>query len=214
MRTDRVEFAKREKEILEMKLELDGEQRAHIEKLADEEIAQGRLKKSRRNAWVRNAEDSQLTVTREWLRQDAAQASTKSLQVPGEPDIITSLIKAKTPEQVCEICDDAYTRTTREIRPGVFREVLLPNWPISVGSMLPTYLSQHAVEFIAAAHDPRFPKATRRPSSRLKQLWFLSRALAGALYGVKTRTAINLVGSKRPEETFQESHSARPSRRR
>ena len=89
----------------------------------------------------------------------------------------------------------------------------MPNWPIAAGSVLPMYLSQHAAEFIAAKHDKRFPLSDR-PTSQLKQLWFLSRALAAALYGVKLRTAINLVGSKRPEEVFEESRAAKPLRKR
>jgi hypothetical protein len=89
----------------------------------------------------------------------------------------------------------------------------LPAWPISMGSVLPMYLTKHAVEFIAAKKDRRFPRSGR-PSSRLKQLWFLSRALAGAIFGMKTRTAINIVGSKRPEQVFEESRAAKPLRRK
>jgi hypothetical protein len=38
--------------------------------------------------------------------------------------------------------------------------------------------------------------------------------LAGALYGVSTRTAINLVGSLRPEETAERSRFGKPERKR
>lgn len=214
MRSDKKEFAKREDEINKTELALDSEQKAHIARCADEEIAAGRLKKSKKSNWIRNAEGSQLSVTREWLRQKAAEDSRKTIHVPGEPDIIASLLTAHSSKAIKEICDDAFTVGRREVQPGEFRDVMLPNWPISVGSPLPMYLSQYAADFIEAVRDPRFPKSTKRPSSRLKQLWFLSRALAGALYGVKTRTAINLVGSKRPEQVFEESHSARPSRKR
>lgn len=71
-------------------------------------------------------------------------------------------------------------------------------------------LGQYACEFIAARKDTRFLRSTDRPTSRLKQLWFLSRALAGALYGVGTRTAMNLVGSMRPEQMFEESREGKP----
>lgn len=81
-------------------------------------------------------------------------------------------------------------------------------------SVLPLYLSEHAVEFVAALNDPRYPLASVRPTTRLKQLWFLSRALAGAIFGVKTRTAINLVGSRRPEQTFEDARAAEPTRRK
>jgi hypothetical protein len=104
-----------------------------------------------------------------------------------------------------------------EIEPGVFREVNdYPAWPIPAGSTLPTYLSEYAEQYIAALHDRRFPRCdtATRPTNRLKQFWFLSHALAGALYGVTTRTAMNLVGSLRPEEIFQVSRDAKPKRRR
>lgn len=74
-------------------------------------------------------------------------------------------------------------------------------------------MSQFAEEFVEAKRDPRYPRSNR-PSNQLKQLWFLSRALAGAVYGVKTRTAINLVGSMRPERVFHESRDGKPARKR
>ena len=72
-------------------------------------------------------------------------------------------------------------------RGGETRLVVASKWPISVTSPLPMYLSQYADEFIAAKKDPRFPRSGR-PTSQLKQFWFLSRVLAGALYGIKPRT--------------------------
>jgi len=84
-------------------------------------------------------------------------------------------------------------------------------WPIDPSSMLPTYLSKHATTFVASKNDKRYPHSDR-PSSRAKQLWFVSRSLAGAVYGVSIRTAINLVGSKRPDEMFEESRSGKPPR--
>src|SRR5205823_14793652 len=89
-------------------------------------------------------------------------------------------------------------------------------WPIAVGSTFPGYLSQHAEQYVAALRDARFPRCdvSSRPSTRLKQFWFLSRALAGALFEVRTRTAINLVGSLRPEQIFRQSREAKPSRKR
>lgn len=202
------------RDIEKIELQLTSEQLAEIEAKADEAIRNGRLKESERLDWIGDREDSLLLAIRQDFLQWAGEEATRQLKVPGEPEVITQLLEAETPDQVREICKDAFTQVNCQIAPGVFKELTLPNWPISVGSVLPSYLSQYASEFIAARKDPRFPRATDRPTSRLKQLWFLSRALAGALYGVKTRTAINLVGSKRPEETFQETHAARPIRRR
>jgi hypothetical protein len=212
-RFDHKKFVKLEEEIRNVKLQISDEERAHIEALAEREVDSGRLKRSEKPNWVRNALDSQLAVNRDWLRDQAANTCRKEVRVPGEPDIITELLTAETPERVRMICADAFTKAERKFEPGIVRTVSIPNWPISVGSVLPSYLAQHAIEFIAARKDPRFPRSANRPTSRLKQLWFLSRALAGALFGVSTRTAINLVGSKRPELVFEESRAARPSRK-
>jgi len=208
------EYETRAAEIGKMELELTPTQETHIEALAEAEIRCGRLEVQEKAQWLRNAKASQLTATRDWLCRLEADKATKQLRVPGEPEIITELLKAETPSQVREICNDAFSVVNREVAPGVIRELAIPNWPIPVGSTLPSYLSQYATEFIAAKKDSRFPMSTDRPTSRLKQLWFLSRALAGASYGVKTRTAINLVGSKRPEESFEDSNAAKPVRRR
>ena len=148
------------------------------------------------------------------MRQRVQEEATRQLKVRGEPEVITQLLTAETPDQVREICKDAFAQVTCEIAPGVFKELTLPNWPIPAGSPLPRYLSEYASEFIAGRKDPRFPQSTDRPTSALKQLWFLSRALAGALYGVRTRTAINLVGSMRPEQIFEESRDGKPTRKR
>jgi hypothetical protein len=195
-------------------LRLTPEEKARHEALCKEEIRGGRLKESEADGWLRSAEDSQLLVNRDFFRERAAQEATKELKVLGEPDVISDLLAAETPEKIKRICEDAFITRNVLVQPNVFRELRVSNWPISVGSMLPSYLSQFASEFIAARQDARFPKSNSRPSSRLKQLWFLSRALAGALYGVSTRTAINLVGSIRPEQMFKESRDGKPARKR
>ena len=121
-----------------------------------------------------------------------------------------------TAVEIRELCKEATMTRAAQVQPGIYKELEVPAWPIPLGSTLPTYLSEYAEQYISALNDPRFPSCdvADRPSTRLKQFWFLSRALAGALYGVKTRTAINLVGSLRPEEVFNESHDAKPARKR
>jgi hypothetical protein len=213
-RLDRPFYEKLVDRIKKKELRLTAEERAHHEALGKEEIHSRRLKESETANWLCNAEESQLFVNRDWFCELAARKATKQLKVPGEPDVIAELLVAETSEDIKRICEEAFTTRNIEVQPNIFREVKVPNWPISVGSVLPSYLSQFASEFIAARQDTRFPKSTTRPSSRLKQLWFLSRALAGALYGVSTRTAINLVGSMRPEEIFEESRDGKPERRR
>lgn len=213
-RFNRPEYETRAREIEKMELQLTPTQETRIEALAEEEIQSGRLGVREKAQWLQNAKAGQLSATRDWLCRLEADKATKQLKVLGEPEVMTKLLKASTPAQVREICNDAFSVVSREVAPGVIKELTVPNWPIPFGSTLPSYLSQYATEFIAAKKDSRFPLSTARPTSRLKQLWFLSRALAGALYGVKARTAINLVGSKRPEESFEESNAAKPVRRR
>jgi hypothetical protein len=211
-RLDRSKYEALFAEVDKMDLRLTPEQMEEIEASADEQIKNGQLKPSERSQWIRDREDSWLLAIRQDFRQRAADEATKRLKVPGEPEIITQLLEAETPDQVREICNDAFMQVNCEIAPGTVRELTLPNWPIPAGSVLPSYLSQYASEFIAARKDARFPRSSDRPTSRLKQLWFLSRALAGALYGIKTRTAINLVGSMRPEQSFEESRNGKPAR--
>ena len=127
----------------------------------------------------------------------------------------TLLAPDTTPEEIRALCQDAFM--TRIITVGSeTREVEeYPAWPIAVGSVVPGYLSKYAEEFVAAKRDPRFPRCdvSRRPTNLCKQLWFLARALAGAVLGIKTRTAINLVGSTRPEGIFDYSRQAKPKRK-
>jgi hypothetical protein len=212
VRFDRKKFARREERIKRLNFRITEDQKAYIAELADDQIRNGSLSPSDRATWVRNAEESELASKREWMRERSANACRSNVPVPGEPDVITDLLRAETVEQVREICADAFSRAERQFEPGITRTVSIPNWPISVGSVLPSNLSQYAAEFLAAKSDPRFPKSNTRPSTRLKQLWFISRALAGALFGVRTRTAINLVGSKRPDTIFEESRSGKSRR--
>ena len=164
------------------------------------EVRAGRLQeedspgRSGRKTLLRNLREGQNAAQRGWLGSVATQQATKQLKIPGEPEVLEALLREDLPRKVQIICTDSH------------------NWPLPVGGILPLYLSQHAREFVAAKRDRRFPTSSR-PSSRLKQIWFLSRALAGAVFGVKTRTAINLVGSKRPDQSFEESRSAKPLRK-
>lgn len=185
---------------------LSDEERARYRLVAERKVRRGLLKESQKQKWLRNQEINPGDL---WI---AAAEARKQLKIPGEPEVLEALLRAKNPERVRKICKDAHVLRRIEDEPGIFKEVEVQNWPIASGSMLPRYLSQYAEQFIAAKHDSRFPRASR-PSNELKQIWFLSRALAGALFGVKTRTAINLVGSKRPEQIFQESRTARTVRK-
>jgi len=194
-------------------LPLTNDHKLRLGKQVAEEVKAGKVKEGERAERLRLLEETDLVVTRDWARMEAADASRKQLRIPGEPDVLAALLRARTPEQIRRVCKDALVPRTIEVEPGRYKQLEMPNWPIPVGSMLPKYLAQYAAEFIAAKGDPRFPRSSR-PTTSPKQWWFLSRALAGALYGVEVRTAINLVGSKRPEQTFKESRAAKPARRK
>jgi hypothetical protein len=188
------------------------EQSRRIRENLDQSLRDGRVQTTDKEEWLRQSHEGQKFANRSYLLMHAGEVATTVKKIPGEPDVLDALLSADTPEQVREICRDAHVITTIEIEPGVSREAEVPNWPLPYGSVLPMYLSQYAEAFIAAKRDRRYPQS-ERTSSRLKQLWFLSRALAGALFNVRTRTAINLVGSTRPEEVFERSRAARLRRR-
>lgn len=197
---------------------VDDEDRARHQQIVDEEIRTGRLESSRREWRLRDIEDAEVSVRREFRRQEAAAEAQMEIKVPGESDVIAVLLDPDTtPEQVRELCKDAFMSRTVEVTPGVSKELeQFPAWPVLPGSTFPGYLSEYAEQYVAALRDRRFPRCdvSARPSTRLKQFWFLSRALAGALYGIKTRTAINLVGSLRPDEIFEGLRDAKPKRDR
>jgi hypothetical protein len=216
-RFDRSRYKSLYDDLEKRKLRLMPAQLAELEKRAAEEIQNGRLKESEKLKWIQRGKKSWLLMIREDCRQRALDEAAKLLRVirvKGEPEIIKELLEAETADRVREICQDAFVTVNSEVAPNTFKEIAVPNWPLSVGSVLPSYLSQYASEFIAARRDSRFPRSSDRPTSQLKQLWFLSRALAGAAYEVKVRTAINLVGSMRPDEMFEDTHGAKPTRRR
>src|ERR1700674_1829446 len=103
-------------------LQLNSEQKARYEEVVEKEIRSGLLSEAERGVHLRDLEAGGLSVTRAWAKNIAAEESTTTLKVPGEPDVFKELLDAKTPEAVCKICRDA------------------PNWPISPGSVLPMYL--------------------------------------------------------------------------
>jgi len=209
----KLERLKREAEATQ----LSEEQLAALRQQVMQEIRTGRLSLRDKDRRLRNLTDDMLFDIKHAKSNAAARQSRQAIRVPGEPEVIGQLLSATTPEQIVEICSDAFT--TRVIGPQPGLEALelkgqmpVSNWPISSDSLLPKYLSRYAAEFIAAKDDPRFPKSSR-PTNRLKQLWFLSRALAGALYGLKARTAINLIGAMRPEEIVDLSRGAKRKRK-
>jgi hypothetical protein len=191
---------------------LDDADRTHIAQFVDAEIKDGKLEKDQRKERIRTLEADLLVVKGLDRRRAAADRAWQGKKVPGDPEVLEKLLRAKDAKRIQRICKDAHTVRPEKIW-GEERDIRVDNWPIQTGSLLPEYLSKHAEQFIEAKSDPRFPRSTR-PSNQLKQLWFLARALAGAVNGVKPRTAINLVGSTRPEQLFKESRAGKSVRRR
>jgi hypothetical protein len=193
--------------------QLSDEEKSSVKHHVEKEIRAGRLKQEEKQSRLRDDEDGLLRATHEWHRFEAADEATELGKILGEPGLLKALLRAKAPKQVRRICKVAFVTREVEVEPGRTGSRLVPNWPLSGGSVLPYHLSRHAEEFVAALRDRRFPRSDR-PSNQLKQLWFLSRALAGALFRIKARTAINLVGSRRPEQMFEESRAGKPVRRK
>jgi hypothetical protein len=215
-RVDRKKQEELEAQVDKAELQLSDEEKVRLQELVDKEIESGRLDASQKQKRLREIEDSQLWVTREFLRRKAAEEARTELRFPGETEVIQVLLDpTTTPERIRDLCKEAVMERKVAVEPGVVKVVEIPAWPINVGSVLPDTLSKHAEQYVAALRDPRFPccDVSVRPSTRLKQFWFLSRALAGAFFGVSTRTAINLVGSLRPEQIFSESRNAKPVRK-
>lgn len=188
------------------------EDRVRHRQIVDEEIRTGRLEPSERESRIRHIEDGEKTVRRESFRREAMDEARDVIKIPGEKDVIQVLLDlTTTPERIRELCSESLMKLNYQ-----GQEIEVEAWPLPPGSTLPSYLTEYADQYVVALHDPRFPRSSifKRPTTRLKQFWFLSRALAGALHGVSTRTAINLVGSLRPEETAELTRYAKPERKR
>lgn len=194
---------------------IDEEDRARHRQIVTTEIAVGRLDPCLREERLRDIEDSERLVRQESYRQEAVAEATKQIKIRAETDVVNALLDPHiTADQIRELCKDAFMM--RRITIGnETRDVEVLAWPLPPGSTFPMYLSEYAEQYVMALNDPRFPHCdvSVRRSTRLKQFWFLSRALAGALFGISVRTAINLVGSQRPEQMFTAARYAKPRRK-
>jgi len=214
-RLDRDKYEKLKTEVEAAPIELTDDQLKSGLQAIKRETKSGLLSAGERENRLSDIHDGMEFATRAGLLMDAYEQALMSIKVPGEIDIVEELLSPQiTPSRIREICQDAFMPLSVQVAPGVFKEVEGSAWPVMGGSALPLYLSKCAEQFVEAVHDRRFPgcDVSARPSNRFKQLWFVSRALAGAALGIKTRTAINLVGSLRPEEVFDKSRFAKPQR--
>ena len=192
---------------------VDDNNRRSFRLTVEDEIRSGRLPEELREQRLRELDLDYRVRTRAWMKKNIEHLVDKEINVPGQPEVLKALLHAGTAAEVRKICEDAYVYQRVEIQPGVFGSVRTPKWPINEMSRLPSQLERYAEQFIEAKRGPRYPRSSR-PSTLPKQLWFLSRTLAGAVYGESPRTSINLVGSKRPEEIFEESSAAKPKRKK
>ncbi len=185
-----------------------------IERRVDDGIRRGRLRPGQKAQRLRAIEQEQLRVF--WQGQaegwKVLWEQKRKTMWDAQPDEFYALLKYTSVDVIRSICAGAFSYMSFKLESGVSRTAVVRKWPIPRTSPLPRQIAQYAKQFVAARKDPRFPRS-HRPTSRLKQMWFLSRALAGARFALKTRTAINLIGSKRPEQILKESHDAKPSRK-
>ena len=107
---------------------------------------------------------------------------------------VEGLLVTQTPDRVRETCKNAFP-PTMTLPVNLKEEVEVAGY--LGGDDLARILETYAEQFIAAKHEKKYPRSATRASSRRKQLWFLSCALAGAVYGIKTRTAFDRLQSRR-----------------
>src|SRR5437016_3076329 len=121
-----------EKRLDKANLQLNRARKARLEKMADEEIRLGRLDAGQKDAWLRDVEDGELRIRREHLRQRLVERFTTHTKFRAEPEVLETLLDPNvSPEQVREICKDAFVSRRVEVEPGVIKEVEgFPNWPI------------------------------------------------------------------------------------
>jgi hypothetical protein len=127
----------------------DYDKMLHVLQVEDE-IRAGGLEEAQREERLQELEREELLKRRPWLRTFAADDAEKEIRIPGDPDTLKELLRARTAERVRRICEDAYTYRQIEVSPGVIRKCKVRNWSLDVGSTLPSYLSRHAAQFVRA----------------------------------------------------------------
>jgi hypothetical protein len=107
----------------------------------------------------------------------------RGVNLPAEPDTIVALFEAQTVKQVRAICR---------------RSTWMAKQP---ASYLARCLPMFARRFLDAKNDRHYPDSDRKSSIRGK-FWFVARFLAGAMYGLSGRRAMNIIGPGQPEDIF------------
>jgi hypothetical protein len=169
-----------------------------IEESVEQNIADGIVAESNRNIAIEDHKYVAMSQKEMETCETAEAEAERWTKQPGRPRVLRALLNARAAAEIRKLCEGAYKISRVEVRAGVYRDLLVEDWPIEAGSVFPEYLSKHPEQFIAARREPRFPRSDR-PSSEKKRLWFFACALAAAVQGIETRTAINLLAAKRPK---------------
>ncbi len=119
------------------------------------------------------------------VKQSGGDAEYRSANLPAEPNTVIDLLDDKTV-------------TVNAVRAICRRSAWMAKQP---NSYLSQYLPRLARRFLDAKDDRHYPRSNR-PTSLGKAFWFLARALAGSIYGVSPRRAINIIGPGKPEKIF------------
>lgn len=189
----------------ELKSQLNQSDIDGIEAAIDRQIQVGWLPESERETRIREQKENYDFELRFSASNAARRRSEFTIRIPGVPRLIDAMLNATAVNQFKKICADGFGT-------GKAGDSNEPTWQVSTGSSLPRALQQHAAQVIEAKASSKSPKSSRK-TSRLKQIWFLSRALAGAEQGISTRTAVNLLGSVRPDELQDPTRLTKRSRR-
>ncbi len=99
-------------------VQLDDQQKSHLEQYVEDEVRAGRLDPAQKQNRLRDLEESTLWATRTGYRMEAGHEARKQLRIPGEPDVLDTLLKAEAPEQVRLICEDAFVHASWWSRTG------------------------------------------------------------------------------------------------
>lgn len=192
---------------------LSDKDKAEIEAQVDKEIVRGYYRPSDRQQRLRAIEQEFLDSFKETEASEWMWNWQKKRVWDGQPDMFYSLVHYTSRDVLYSLCQGAFRYHPVKNKAGVTRTAVVRHWPIPRASLLPRYITQYWKEFAAAKKDSRFPRS-KRPTTQEKQMWFLARALAGAAFGLQPRTAINLIGSTRPEQLLEKARDAKPSRKR
>jgi hypothetical protein len=117
------------------------------------------------------------------VKREGNTTFSRGVNLPAEPDTVIALLEARTEKEIRAICRNSA-------------------WMAKQPASYLTFLPKVAKQFLHAKDDPHYPSSDRL-SSIDKKFWFLARALAGAIYGLSPRRAVNIIGPGQPGQIFE-----------